>query len=192
MRPELRRAGAACGIAGPVAFLVLYSVAMAGDAEYTFFRNYLSDLGVGEAAWAFNSAAIVAGALTYPFVLLGLRPAMGPGILVDLGSTMAVVGATFLILVGVFTEDYDPEHYIVSVGFFVSMEVALGLLSWSLHMSKALGRLATHLTEGTFVLGIVLMAFGFIPETETIAVLAIVAWALAIAVILLREPAPTT
>jgi hypothetical membrane protein len=175
-----------------VAFLVLYAVAMAGDPEYTFFRNYLSDLGVGRAAWAFNSAVIVAGSLTYPFVLLGLRPSLGSGILVNLGSTMALVGATFLILVGVLTEDYDPEHYIVSVGFFTSMLVALGLLSWALHMSNALGRLATHLTEGVFVLGIILMAFGFIPETETIAVLSIVVWALAIAVILLREPAPTT
>lgn len=192
MRCELRRAGEACGIAGPVAFLALYAIAMAGDPEYTFFRNYLSDLGVGRAAWAFNSAVIIAGALTFPFVLLGLRPALGSGILVDLGSTMALGGATFLILVGVFTEDFDPEHYIVSVGFFTSMLVALGLLSWSLHMSNALGRPATHITEGAFALGVVLMAFGFIPETETVAVLAIVAWALAMAVILLREPAPTS
>jgi hypothetical membrane protein len=189
MRRGLQRVGAVCGISSPLVFLALYAVAMAGDPDYGFFRNYLSDLGVGEAAWAFNAAVILAGGLTYPFLLLGLRPVLDHGVLAEVGVVSGLGGATFLVLVGLFTEDYVPQHYVVSVGFFISMLGALGALSWSLHFSGSLGPLGTHVTEGAFVLGIVLLPFGFNPQTETVAVLTIVAWALVVSSLLLTQGA---
>jgi hypothetical membrane protein len=185
------RVGALCGIAGPMAFLVLYIVAMAGDPEYTFFENYLSDLGVGDAAWAFNSGVIIAGVLAFPFALLGIRPALNEGIPTTGAIVAILVGAAFLILVGIFTEDYSPTHYYVTIGFFMSMLVALGFFSWSLHSSEPLGKGAEVITDASFALGLVLAIFGFNPITETIAVPNIVVWATAIASILLLREDPT-
>lgn len=187
MNRSLEVAGTACGILGPAAFLTLYIVAMAGDPGYTFFGNYLSDLGVGPAAWAFNSAVIVAGALGVAFALLGLRPALEPGISSLVGVATVVVGSVFLILVGVFTEDAGHLHVVVSLGFFGSMEIGLFFLSYSLYMTDAMGKPATAITEVAFAVGVLLFAFGFNPQTETVSVLLIIVWCIAIATIRLKQ-----
>ena len=194
MAPSLERLGLICGVVGPAVFLVLYSVAMAGDPDYVFFDNYLSDQGVGEAAWAFNSAVILAGLLCIPFILLGIRPNLDGGVAATLGVLAATASCVFLILVGVFTEDYDPTHYIVSIGFFASMLAAQGFMSWSLHFSKSMGKVATEVTQSAFAIGLIVAFFGFNPMTETVAVLLIIVWAMSLAVLLLRQEgdAPTS
>jgi hypothetical membrane protein len=189
----MQRLGAICGIAGPGGFLVLYGVAISGDTSYVFFEDWLSDLGIGEAAWAFNMAVIVAGVLTFPFFLLGIRPAIGSGIVAQLAVAMALVSAVLLILVGIYTEDYVLEHGIVSVGFFMSTLVALGLLSFVLHREDPLGKEATLLTEMTFTVEVILTLMGFNPQTETVSVLSIVTWLIVLASILLwRSTHPPT
>ena len=185
MDPLLGRVGAVAGIAGPAAFMVLYTIAAFGDPEYVFFENYLSDLGVGSRAPFFNAAVIIAGGLTIPFVLLAMRPALDGGIAANAAVAMTVVAAVFLMLVGVFTEDYEGTHYTVSVGFFVSMLLALVCYSWTLHFSNAMGRTFTEVTRTCTAIGIILFIFGFNPQTETVAVLLIVVWGLAAAVTLL-------
>ncbi len=189
MRVDTRRIGAICGLVAPISFLVLYGIAVANDPYYTFFENYLSDLGVGPAAWAFNSAVILAGALTIPFAILAIRPALGKGVPSTLAVVFTVVGAIFLILVGILTEDYGDAHKFVSVGFFMSMLVALSFYSWTLRSSHAFGEPVTWLTWGVFALGVILTVMGFDPRTETVSVLSIVLWGLVVAVALLwREP----
>ena len=169
--------------------MVLYVFAMANDHEYTFFENWLSDLGVGAAAWAFNSAVIIAGCLTIPFAILAIRPVLGGGIIVDLAVGFTLGGAVFLILVGIYTEDYEDLHSIVSVGFFLSMQIALLFYSLSLYRAPVLGKDITWFTVAVFALGAVLIAMGFDPQTETVAVLAIVLWGLVVAAaIMWREP----
>ncbi len=194
MAPSLERLGLLCGIAGPAVFLVLYSVAMAGDPDYVFFNNYLSDLGVGEAAWAFNSAVIMAGLLCIPFILLGIRPNLDGGVMATLGVAAGTVGCVFLILVGVFTEDYDPTHYIVAIGFFASMLAALGFMSWSLHFTRPKTKVVTEVTQSAFAIDVIVAVFGFNPRTETVAVLLIIVWAVSLAVLFLRQEgdAPTS
>ncbi len=187
MDPMLRRVGALGGLVGPVAFMALYTIAAFGDPEYVFFENYLSDLGVGSMAPFFNAAVIIAGALTVPFALLAIRPALDGGIAANGAIALTVVAAVFLMLVGVFTEDYEGIHYTVSVGFFMSMLLALVCYSWTLHFSNAMGRTFTELTRTVTAIGIILVIFGFNPQTETVAVLLIVVWGLVTAVTLLRR-----
>jgi len=186
MRRRCELAGAACGIAAPLWFLSLYATAMGLDPGYAFFSNYLSDLGVGPGAWAFNSAVIGAGALTAAFAILGLLPALGRTLLARGGAGMLAVGGAFLMCVGIFTEDAGDAHKIVSIGFFVSVLVALLLLAALLWRTGALGRLAAGVTTATLALGALMVLWGFNPQTETVAVLAEVAWGLYIAAIRVR------
>jgi hypothetical membrane protein len=186
---DLRRLGVLSGLAAPVAFFILYAVAAFGDPGYVFFDSYLSDLGVGPMAVLFNSAAIIAGALTVPFALFAIRPALDGGIVATAAVVLTVAGGVFLVLVGVFTEDYDA-HYPVSVGFFMSMLLALLCYSWTLHSSSALGRPVTELTKLVFALGLLLVILGgFCPQTETVAVMAIIVWGLAVAIALFKSGA---
>ena len=178
--------GVACGFLAPLVFMALYLVAVAGDPTYEFFGNYLSDLGVGPAAWAFNSAVVIAGALMVPFALFGIWPRLGGGIAAGLAVVLTVMGGAFLMMVGIFTEDSGDTHYVVSVGFFLSMEAALLFYSWTLHFSHALGREMTSFTQGVFALGVVLIAMGFNPQTETVAVLMLVVWGLVAAIRIAR------
>ncbi len=188
MEGRLTGVGAVCGIVSPLAFMVLYTIAAMGDPDYVFFENYLSDLGVGKMAVFFNAAVIIAGALTIPFALLAVRPVLAGGIAAAAAVALTVVGAVFLILVGVFTEDYEGTHYIVSVGFFLSMLAALFCYAFTLHYSNALGRRMTELTMTVCAIGVVLIILGgFSPQTETVAVLAIVVWGLFLAVTLSRR-----
>jgi hypothetical membrane protein len=183
------RLGVYCGIAGPSFFLIMYGVAMAFDPGYVFFRHYLSDLGVGPAAPAFNGAVIVAGGLAVPFAVWALRPALGEGTAATAGVTMTVVAGAFLVLIGVITEDHEGPHFIVTMGFFWSMLVALVFYSWTLHLSNVLGKPITFLTQAITTMDIVLVLVGFDPQTETVAVLIIVVWTLAVAITLFRRGA---
>lgn len=187
--PGRMRLGALAGIVGPVAFMVLYVLAAMGDPEYVFFDNYLSDLGVGRMAVLFNSAVIIAGCLTVPFALFAIRPSLDGGVAANAAVGLTVVSASFLFLVGVFTEDWPDAHTVVSYGFFMSMLAALLCYSWSLHFSNALGRPVTELTKVVAATGLVLVVFGFNPRTETVAVLLIVVWGLIVAASLLRRGA---
>ena len=169
--------------------MALYAYAVANDPDYIFFENYLSDLGIGTAAWAFNSAVIIAGSLTFAFAILALRPVLEGGIIADLAVGFTLVGAVFLILVGVYTEDYEEQHSMVAMGFFMSMQVAFLFYSLSMYRAPVLGKEVTWFTMGIFALGIVLMAMGFNPRTETVSVLSIVLWGLVVAAaIMWSEP----
>ena len=183
------RLGVYCGLAAPLVFLALYCIAMVGDPEYVFFKNYLSDLGVGSMAWAFNSAVIIAGALMIPFALLAVRPALRGGIVAELAVVLTVIAAMFLILVGVFTEDYEGTHYTVSMGFFMSFLAALFFYSMKFAFSDGFGLGISIFTYVAFATGCLLSALGFDPRTETIAVLLIIAWGLAMDITLFQPGA---
>ena len=182
-----RRLGVYAGLVSPIVFAVLYTIAALNDPEYEYFRNYLSDLGVGNMAAFFNAAVLIAGGLTIPFALLAIRPALAGGIAALAAVVLTVVGGMFLMLVGVFTEDAADLHTIVSYGFFMTMLMALFCYSWTLHFSNALGRPMTHITQAVFALGVVLVVLGFGPGTETVAVLSILVWGEAMAIVLFRR-----
>lgn len=184
MTRSTRRAGAICGLVAVLVFVILYSVAMSLDSEYVFFENYLSDLGVREGAWAFNSGVIIAGTLFIIMDVLAVAPALGRGRAAAASVMLLVLAAAFLIGVGVFTEDAGDLHGLVSYGFFLTMLVAFGALSYVLYRGFVLGRPAFISTLVAFIFGVSLLPFGGTPEVETLAVLGILAWGLAMSLIL--------
>lgn len=176
MRPNTRRLTPAFGLFAVMWFLVMYSIAMALDAVYVFGENYLSDLGVREGAWAFNSGVIGAGVLFMLFDITAVWPALGKGRVQKVAVSLLVLAAGFLVCVGIFTEDAGDLHGIVSYGFFLTMLVALAVLTWSLSRSKVLGQSGIYVTLAMFILGVGLLPMGGDPLSETLAVLGIVGW----------------
>jgi len=181
MRTPSPRLGAAFGLMSGISFLVLYSVAVAIDPEYEFFENYLSDLGVGPGAWAFNSAVVASGALMVLFANYGLGQLLPRGGLTRAAVLVLSMAGILLVSIGIITEDYGDRHTVVSVGFFLVFEVAIGLVSAALLRSNALGRTGWMLSSAVFLLGMAVSLFGANPATETAAVLLAVSWGLSLA-----------
>ncbi len=163
-------------------FLAGYITAWALSPWYDFGGHYLSDLGIGEGAFAFNIGVMSAGLITIPFAW-GLWSTLRDHILGKLGSLVCALAGIFLFLVGVFPEDQVPTHYIVSVSFFASLGVALIVLALPMIRSPVFRRVAAPLTVVIIVLSIVLAISTFLvipmdagPLMETIAVLEALVW----------------
>lgn len=172
------RIGGLSGILAGICFIVGYSIAWAMSPWYVFGGHYLSDLGVGEGALAFNMGAISAGLILIPFAW-GLWSVLRTHVLGELGSLACAVAGIFLFLVGVFPEHAEPEgiHYAVSVSFFSFIMAALMLLIWPLSRSPPFSRLAAPLTLIVVILSAaVAVTFKEGPLIETIAVLQIIVW----------------
>ncbi|UCE44941.1 MAG: DUF998 domain-containing protein [Methanobacteriota archaeon] len=174
------RAALACAPVGCIAFIALYILAMSKDSEYELFDNYLSDLGVGPGAWAFNAGAIIAGCLLATFAIGGFRWYFGDRALMKAGCALLALSSVFLIGVGVFTEDAGDVHLFVSYAFFVCAFLSLAVLAG--------GRLDTvrNATDPFFLVSAVAFASGIIavgvtgpdPFAETVAVFALLLWGL--------------
>jgi len=169
--------GLGSGLLSAAVFLFLYSVAAFSDPDYVFYEDYLSDLGVGPAAWAFNSAVMIAGVLMVVFSLLGLRGVLGSSC-IDRASVALLSGAgALLFFIGVFTEDAGDVHLFFSLAFFLTLLIALGSLSVALYKANPLGTGGTAFTLVTFLFGVsIALSMGANPRSETLAVLAAVAW----------------
>ncbi len=184
---NVRRLIPALGLLAVGWFLTMYGIAMSLDTAYVFGDSYLSDLGVREGAWAFNSGVIGAGLLFILFDVTAVSWALGEGLLQKVAVSLLVLAAAFLVCIGIFTEDAGVLHGIVSYGFFLTMLVALGVLTWSLMASKALGLPGAYTTLAIFVFGIALLPMGGDPLSETVAVLGIVGWGAALSFLLLLK-----
>jgi hypothetical membrane protein len=182
-----QKAAVLCGLGAVVAFLVLYMIAMSLDSTYVFGKNYLSDLGVSNGAWAFNAALILCGLLLMPFAVLGLGPALGDKMWAMISKILLVIAALFLVSIGVFTEDSGDIHGVVSYGFFLTMLVAFVFVAQTLHKSKYLGKSGYGSTLLVFVFGTSLLPMGGNPLSETLAVLGIIVWGLVMGCLLMLK-----
>jgi hypothetical membrane protein len=182
-----QKAAVLCGLGAVVAFLVLYMIAMSLDSTYVFGKNYLSDLGVSNGAWAFNAALIVTGLLLMPFSVLGLGPAFGDTMWAMISKIMLVIAALFLVSIGLFTEDAGDIHGVVSYSFFLTMLVAFVFVAQALHKSKYLGKSGYGSTLLVFVFGAGLLPMGGNPLSETLAVLGIIVWGLVMGCLLMLK-----
>lgn len=181
MRTPSPRLGATFGLMSGTSFLALYLTAVVIDPEYEFFENYLSDLGVGPGAWAFNSAVVASGSLMVLFANYGLGQLLPKGGLPRAAVLMLSLAGLLLVSIGIITEDYGDKHTVVSVGFFLVLEVAIGLASAALLKSNSLGRTGWMLSSAVFLIGLAVGFFGANPATETAAVLLAVSWGLSLA-----------
>ena len=170
-----------------MAFLVLYMIAMSLDSTYVFGKNYLSDLGVSNGAWAFNAALVLVGLLLIPFSVLGLGPALGDTKWALISKIVLTIAALFLVSIGVFTEDAGDIHGVVSYGFFLTMLVAFVFVTKALYKSKYLGKSGYGFTLLVLVLGLILLPMGGDPFSETVAVLGIIVWGLVMESLLLLK-----
>jgi len=188
MRTIPTKVGLAFGILAIAVFLVMYSIAMSLDNEYAFFENYLSDLGVGSGAWAFNSGVIITGVLLVLFAVFGFGPILGSDRLSNAGKALMALSGLLLAGVGIFNEDYEPYHYIFSVSYFLTFLVALVVIAMSLYRTRRLGRSGVVISAVASVFGALLLPMGGNPESETLAVIAMVVWGLSMSCLsILRE-----
>jgi len=185
MRLDSKRLGVLSGLVAPVIFMILYGIAMSRDPNYTFLENYLSDLGVGPGAWAFDSGLIIAGILLVSFAVFGLRQALPKYWTITVAVAFASMSGLFLVSIGVFTENAGDIHGLVSYGFFISALVAVGFLSEGLYRTKALGWLGLGVSLIVFLVGLNLVLMGGTPAVETAAVIMILVWGVLISVLLL-------
>lgn len=194
MKSSSQKAGVACGFVAIASFVILYSIAMSLDHGYIFGKNYLSDLGISDGAWAFNAGIIIAGILFVPFGVLGLRPALGDGLLSMICAVLISIAGAVLVCVGIFTEDVGDLHKAVSYGFFLTMLAALGVIAYALYKSRLLGSLGYLVTLVMFLVGLALLPMGGSPLSETLAVLGILLWGLLIGIALVlvqKDGAPS-
>ena len=176
-----------CGLGAVAAFLILYMIAMSLDSTYVFGKNYLSDLGVSNGAWAFNAALILTGLLLTPFSVLGLGPALGDTMWAIISKIVLVIAALFLVSIGIFTEDAGDIHGVVSYGFFLTMLVAFVFVAQALYKSKSLGKTGYSSTLLVFIFGVGILPMGGGPLSETLAVLGIIAWGLVMGCLLMLK-----
>lgn len=185
----LVRIGPWCGLVAAFGFLTLFLTAMLLDPTWRIGGMWLSDLGVRQAAWAFNTGCVLAGVLIIPFALSAPH-LFHRGPLTWAGAVLFTLAGAFLVGVGLFTEHFGVLHGIVSLGFFGSLLLGWLTLAYPMHRSPAFGGLGGVLTIGA--LGV---ALGSVPlfsayAVEAIVVLDAVFWGLITAgVFLLRAPA---
>ena len=179
-----------CGLFGTLVFLALYLVAMSLDSVYVFGENYLSDLGVREGAWAFNSGLIIAGILYVLFSLFGLGPELGKDVLGRLGTAMMVLSALLLVSIGIFTEDAGDIHGVVSYAFFLETLATVAVVDLALYKTRILGLFGPVVSTACLIFGLGLLPFGGTPLVETLAVFVIIIWGVLISVRLALKGQP--
>jgi hypothetical membrane protein len=177
MRPNGARIAVALAPAGCVMFLLLYAIAATQDPEYTFLDDYLSDLGVGPGAWAFNSALMLTGSMLFLFSVFGMTPLLPARPVYRAGGALLALAGMLLVSVGIFTEDAGDTHLFLSYAFFLIVLASFGVLTVAMYRDRPLGALAFYLTGGLCIVGLTMvLALGANPFTETMAVMLIVVW----------------
>jgi hypothetical membrane protein len=95
--------------------------------------------------------------------------------------SLALAGI-FLMGVGIFTENAGETHWIVSISFFFLALIATTLLSYPLFRSTAMGPWSGQFTAAIVLICVAFVAlYGMGPLAETVAVLLIAIWSLAMA-----------
>lgn len=172
-----------------VMFTLLYLIAMSQDPGYTFLENYLSDLGVGPGAWAFNSALMISGAMLSLFAVFGLSPALPDELVSRTGGALLALAGVFLVNVGIFTEDAGDTHLVLSYAFFITVFASFGVLTLAMYRDRRFGPVPLYVTGGLFLSGLaMILTLGATPFTETCAVLMIMGWGVVVPGAILTKP----
>jgi hypothetical membrane protein len=113
----LRLAGLS-GIVGSILPLIMILIATVLEKSFSWNKNALSDIGVSQTAWLFNSALIVGGLLNLLFAI-GLWYYFDKTKWLKAGVSLVILSSISLALIGVFTENYGVTHAIVALGYLL-------------------------------------------------------------------------
>jgi hypothetical membrane protein len=103
-RPWVLRILLACGVLGPLLFVVVFLVEGATRPGYSAWRHFVSSLSLGPQGWVQIANFLVCGALVVAFAI-GLRRALFPGAASTWGPILVGIFGLCLIGAGVFTTD---------------------------------------------------------------------------------------
>lgn len=124
----------------PIIALIAIVVAILMSPTFNWYTNALSDLGhytrvdIGPnpllRALTFNIGLILTGILMIYYIQFFFRRLLD--LPTRIGMLPYVIACIFLISIGLFSENFNPIHYYVSVGFFFSFPWTMWIigLSW--------------------------------------------------------------
>src|SRR5665647_184835 len=99
------------------------------DKSFSWNKDALSDIGVSQLSWLFNSALVVGGLLNLMFAF-GLRNYLNKVRGLKIGVSLIIVSSISLSLVGVFTENYSIIHALVALGYLLLTPLGLICIGW--------------------------------------------------------------
>jgi hypothetical membrane protein len=141
--PKLIRIAGISGIIGSILPLVMILASTVLEKSFSWNKNALSDIGVSQTAWLFNGALIVGGLLNLLFAI-GLRDYLGKTKWLKIGVSLLIVSSISLLLVGVFTENYNVIHVFVALGYLLLAPLGLLCISRG-EESKQFGKVSRTL-----------------------------------------------
>ncbi len=112
------------GIIGSTLPLIMIFASTVLEKSFSWNKNALSDIGVSQLGWLFNSALIVGGLLNLLFAI-GLRSYLSKTKWLKIGVSLLIVSSISLSLVGVFTENYNIIHALVALGYLLLTPLGL-------------------------------------------------------------------
>lgn len=165
---ELVKLSGICGVIGPVASLPLLFQAISMTTGFSWFGNWLSDLGGGvfgpSVSTIFNLSPILGGIFGLIFSLGLYKAQSKPS--GRLGSLLFILASISLVAIGVFPEPFGLIHYSVSAAFFTlsplsmfyigasamdSSDISLATLSFSLGLISAIAMVPILRATSEFV-----------------------------------------
>jgi hypothetical membrane protein len=149
---KLIRLAAISGIISSTLSLIMILAATLLEKSFSWNNNALSDIGVSQTAWLFNSALIVGGLLNFLFAI-GLRNYLAKTNWNKIGASLLIVSSISLALVGVFTENYDQIHALVAIGYLLLAPIGIICIG-NAEKSKQFGKISLLL--GTAALLVIL------------------------------------
>lgn len=192
-RSELIRWGSLAGIAGAVAFSLLWAAAIIADGHWLFGTETLSELGgLRPGRCFFNTGVIIMGIMTIPFGL-AVYQHLTRNVLGRISALIFILAAVFLIGVGVFPINTGAAHTFFSWSFFITIITAITLIVHPYRCDMKLCRLGFAASVGVVLIGYItlpLVGLGIIELglSEALVVMGLNVWVVITSVILLRSP----
>jgi hypothetical membrane protein len=190
---NLKKIGAAAGLATPVVAFICILSAIASYPVFSWTNNALSDLGVvgGITSLLFNSGLVVGGVLAVIFAALGLFN-YADNKSGKVGSAFFSAACLALVLIGIFTEHYRPTHYLVSVAFFALAPIGLFILTYSFYRKGQTGTASLTVASGVIAAlpWILQFTIKYVPNVaipEIISALSVSSWTIIISVNILKK-----
>jgi hypothetical membrane protein len=183
----LQKFGVVCGFVFPLVAFCCIGVAIVSYSEFSWFDNALSDLGVvsGVTAFSFNWGLFTAGVLGFFFATVGMFNFFKKCAAGKVGAAAFAMAAIWLMAIGIFNESFTPVHFIVSILFFITLPVALCILTAALYLKSEV-KLAIFTLSSSFIAAapwILLFTLHYVPNVaipETISAIAGSIWVITI------------